>query len=523
MKMSKFSRMLALAAAFLLVVTAFTGCGSTGGGDNPGTSADADKMFNVVLTAPFTGFDPLRTNDSASSRVNQQIYETLYKVKADGTGFDCLLAEELPVFAEDGSYATIKLREGVVFHDGTPFNAEAVKYTLELIADPEFGSLRPTIVSSITSVEVLDDYNIKLNLSYADGVLTAKLAHTNSAIVSPTAQQAQDLMLNPVGTGPYKFVSSVSGSNVVLAVNEEYWGTVGQIKNVTFTVIAEESTAVSRMETGEADFMPQLTVEAIKRVENIQNVTFAQTEAAQIYYLGLRPNSYVNPLMAEKDFRTAIVKAIDAEGYVEFVMENHVTNSGSIVGPKLFGYTEGSEGYGYGFDLEGAKALITENGWENEEITLLVASTPVYLPLGEYIQSNLQAAGFTNVKMEVIDWSAWLTETKVENRFDITIAAWSNVTRDGTELLEPNFHSVNSSKRFFLGDTALDALIEAGKTTADSEKRIENIEAANKLILEEAYAKPLYNGSNMYCYNNAYDNIQVDPSGDFHINQITIK
>lgn len=92
-----------------------------------------------------------------------------------------------------------------------------------------------------------------------------------------------------------------------------------------------------------------------------------------------------------------------------------------------------------------AKKLIEENGWADEPITFLIPSNPTYTPMGEYFESNLKAAGFNNVKLETMDWAAWLNESKAENRFDITLSAWSNVTRDGTELLEPNWESTASS------------------------------------------------------------------------------
>lgn len=481
----------------------------------------ADKMFQIALTAPFTGFDPLRTNDSVSTYVNAQIYETLYRVAPDSS-IICLLAEELPVFAEDGTSATIKLREGVTFHDGTPFNAEAVEYTFNLIKDPDFGSLRPSIVASIDTMDIVDEYTIRLNLTYPDGVLVAKLAHTNSAIVSPTAQAAQDLMIAPVGTGPYKFVSSVSGADVVLTRNDEYWGGAPAIKNITMTIIAEESTAIARMETGEADFVPAITVEQVDRVQAMPNVTFATADAAAVTYMMLRPNSYVNPLMGNLEFRKAIAQAVDTQGYTDYIMEGYAQHSNSIIGPKVFGYTEEAENYGYGYDPEAARAAIEANGWADEPIAFLVASTPAYTKLGEYFQSNLQAAGFNNVQIEMIDWSAWLTETFNEDRFDITLAAWSNVTRDGTELLEPNWES-KVSRRAKINSEAFDQLVLESKTTTDTAVRIEKLDAANRMLLDEAYVVPVYNAVNLLCYNSAYDNVTRDVGGTFYVNDFTIK
>ena len=137
-------------AACALSISLLAGC--TGGTTVPsaesgtgGTSSGGDEMFNIILTAPFSGFDPLRTNDYASTYVTSQIYETLYRIDPETGEYLPLLATDLPEYSEDGLTVTIKLREGVTFHDGTPFNSEAVKYTFELIQDPYFGSARASI------------------------------------------------------------------------------------------------------------------------------------------------------------------------------------------------------------------------------------------------------------------------------------------------------------------------------------------------------------------------------------------
>ncbi len=532
--MKSWKKLVALTAACTLSLGLLAGCGdgtttppadsaAPAASDNGGSSAEG-KMFNVALTAPFTGFDPLRTNDSASTYVNAQIYETLYRIDPVTGEYMCLLAAELPEFSEDGLTATIKLREGVKFHDGTDFNSEAVKYTFELIKDPDFGSARASIANSIESMECPDEHTIVFHLLYEDGVLTAKLAHTNSAIVSPAAQQNQDLMVEPCGTGPYKFVSSVSGSNVVLTSNEEYWGGAPAIKDVTMTIIAEESTAITRMETGEADFIPAVTVEQISRIEGMSNVKFETSDAAQVYYMLMRGDSYVNPVMAEKDFRIALAKSIDKEGYVEYIMEGYATPAESVIGPKITGYDEEATTHNIAYDPEGAKAILDAHpGWADEEIVFLVPTTPAYQNMGQYFLSNMKAAGFNNIKYETMDWSAWLTESKVDNRFDVTLAAWSNVTRDGSELMEPNFHSENGQRRvrYLAKDIeAIDTFIMNSKTTSDLAVRTENLLGVNDLLQDEAYVQPIYHAVNMYCYNTAYTGLTRDPGGTFYMKDV---
>lgn len=529
--MKSWKKLISLALAGIMCLSLLAACG--GGSTTPtpnapnssGAPANSEgKMFNIVLTAPFTGFDPLRTNDSASTYVNAQIYETLYRIDPVTGEYNCLLAADYPVFSEDGLTATIKLREGVTFQDGTPFNSEAVKYTFDLIKDPDFGSARASIANSIESMECPDDSTIVFHLKYEDGVLLAKLAHTNSAIVSPTAQQKQDLMTQPCGTGPYTFVSSVSGSNVVLTRNDNYWGEAPAIKDVTMTIIAEESTAVARMETGEADFMPNVSVENVPRIEGISNVKFETSEAAQIYYFAMRAESYLNPVMAEEEFRTALAMGIDKEGYVEYIMEGYADPATSIIGPKITGFDEEATTHNIPYDPEGAKAILDAHpGWADEEILFLVPTTPGYQKMGEYFQGSLQKAGFNNIEIELIDWSAWLTESKTDNRFDITMAAWSNVTRDGSELMEPNFHSVNGQRRLRLTaeDAAtVDAAIDASKTTSDIAVRSENLLIANAILQDHAYVQPIYHGVNMYAYNTAYTGCTRDAGGTFYLADI---
>ncbi|WP_297717654.1 ABC transporter substrate-binding protein, partial [Intestinimonas sp.] len=311
------------------------------------------------------------------------------------------------------------------------------------------------------------------------------------------------------------------GSNVVLTRNDEYWGEAPAIKDVTMTIIADESTAVSRMETGEADFMPKISVEQISRVENNSSVTVATSEAAVIYYMMMRANSSVNPIMAEKDFRVALAKAIDKEGYVEYMMQGYAEVANSVIGPKVFGYEPSAEEHNIAYDPEGAKAILDAHpGWADEKITFLVPTTPIYLQMGEYFQSNLTQAGFNNVQIENMDWSAWLTESKVDNRFDISLASWSNVTRDGTELMEPNFHSVNGLRRVRLDDAdwaQVDAAIDASKTTADAAVRTENLLACNAVLQDGAYVQPVYNSTNLFCFSNQYTNVTIDAGSAFYI------
>ena len=484
------------------------------------TTVSADDVFDVVLTTAPVGFNPIVTNDSASAYVNGQIFETLYRRTLDGLNYEPLLAESLPECNEEGTVCTITLKQGIQFSDGEEFNAEAVKYTIDKIKDPETGSGRATIVASIDEAVVVDDYTLQLNLNYPDGVLVAKFAHSNSAIVAPEAYEAQDFMTEPVGTGPYTLVSSIAGSEVVLAANENYWGGEPEIKNVKYTVITDTSTALSRLETEEADFIPTVPETSVNRVQNIANYTTVTKPSSAIVYLAFRNNSNVNPVFANQDLRIAIIEAIDIDAYIESVLGGLGAHSQSILGPSVFGYDEEQENHGYTYDLEDAKKIIEEGGYADEEITFLINNRSTTVALAEFIQASLNAAGLNNVNIIEEEWATYLSTTKNENAWDMTILTWSNLTGDGTEFLEPNVSSSSSRMRY--GSDVFDELVVAGKTTLDTDERLENLNAANNLAVDDAVVSNLYNSYQIYTYNAAYANIALDAGGEFYINQFTI-
>ena len=317
--------------------------------------SNAEHMQIELSTAP-VGIHPLKTNDAPSQYVNNQIYETLYHRTIDGTSFEPLLAESMPEFSEDGLTATIHLRKNVTFQDGTPFTSADVAYMIDVLKDPSYGSQRPSIVESIDSYECPDENTIVLHLLYTDGVLVAKLAHSNGAIVNSTLEKAgQDFLVDAsgAGTGAYQFSSMVTGATYELKSYVNYWGGAPDIKEVTYTVVADEATIIARLQTGEADFAPVVSADSFRTISNIPGYTAVSDTASSIYYLALRSDdTALNPLMANPDFRKVILEAVDWNLFCEAMLEGNGSHSESIVGPTLVGYTPEMENAGCGYNFE---------------------------------------------------------------------------------------------------------------------------------------------------------------------------
>src|SRR5690625_3957051 len=209
-----------------------------------GFIAQPGQAATVVVANPGEPptLDPNLTFQGYTFLITNQVAETL--VYEDESGFQPLLATDWE--AVDERTWRLGLREGVTFHDGTPFNAEAVKYTIERILEPANQAQGRFVVSMIEEVRVIDEHTVELVTDSPFAPLLAHLTHPMTAIVSPTAAEKlrEDFARNPVGTGPFVFESWQAGDQVTLKRNDNYWGGAPDIGTVVIRSIPEASTQV---------------------------------------------------------------------------------------------------------------------------------------------------------------------------------------------------------------------------------------------------------------------------------------
>ena len=275
------------------------------------SSGSSNETFTFASTSDAVGLSPILTNDSMSANVIEHVYDTLFSRNPETKEIEPKLAESYE--NTDENTWVIKLKEGVKFHDGTPFNAEAVKYTFDKLRDPATAAPRASLLEPVENITVIDENTVEIKTKYPYGAFLASLSHSNAAIVSPTADKAQDLMKEPVGTGPYKFVSWTPGDKVELEANEEYWDGAPAVKNVVFKVVPEVSTAISMLQAGEVQFIDNLPTEQIKRLESMENINIEKKDGTGIYYLTFNHTREMNQ---DSEFRKAVASAIDRDAFV---------------------------------------------------------------------------------------------------------------------------------------------------------------------------------------------------------------
>lgn len=480
-------------------------------------SAPAAEGQEVIYgsTTDAVGLSPIMTNDSASSSIIGQVYETLFER-------DPKTLELVPKLAEsfenpDELTWTIKLKEGITFQDGTPFNAEAVKYTFDKLRDPATAAPRASLLEPVEEITAVDETTVEIKTKYPYGSMIAALSHSNASIVSPTADEKQDLMKEPVGTGPFKFVSWSTGDQVVLEKNEDYWGGAPSLSKVTFKVVPEISTAISMLQTGEINFLDALPGDQLSRIEAIENVEVTKQEGTPVYWLS---SNHDTELGKDANFRKAIAAAVDRDAIVNQLKGLGVRND-SIIGPKVFGYDEAAATGGTAYDPEAAKKLVEENGFADKPIKLLAANRGTFVQMAEIVQSQLTEAGF-DVQIETMEWATFL-DTARAGDYDLTFLSWSNVTGDGSEMLYPNFHSdnVGVSNMSQYSNPEFDKLVEQSRTTVDQEEREQYLNQANEILLKEDVGVVMYHGVITSATDKSIKGLQMDPNGQWSLYNVT--
>ncbi len=427
---------------------------------------------------------------SPSFSVLEHIYETLFSMTPEGE-LEPLLAESIEATA-DNVYV-IKLKEGIRFTDGTPFNAEAVKANLDYMLDPENGSaFRFLLVvgGEPAQVEVLDEFTIQITTKFPFAPLPAHLAHGAYAMVSPAAlAQGRDFLAsNAVGTGPFVLSEWKRDEEVILTRNDDYWGEKPALETVIFKVVKESGARLVEIQSGTVDVAVRVPPADIPMLEADPNIEIMITPGLRTIYIFF--NVTEEPF-TDVRVRQAVNYAVDVQAIVDNLFEGAALVSRAPFAPTIFGYAEQEP---YARDLERARALLAEAGIaEGTTVTL-------YHPTGRYIQDALVADAVRaqlrevglNVELQTLEWPQYVPQVrrpKPENDIQFAMLGWGVPTMDADYALFALFHSSEFPPGFngaFYSNPEVDALLEKGRSTLDPEERRAAYAEAIRIIWEDA-------------------------------------
>lgn len=434
----------------------------------PAQAAKTDISVGMVLEPP--NLDPTAGAAAAIDEVvYANIFQGLTRFNSDGEVVPDL-AKSWDI-SEDGLTYTFHLEDGVTFHDGSTFDAEDVKFSLDRARGESSTNAQKALFAEISEVEVIDPQTVKVTLSEPNGSFLFNMAWGDAVIVAP--ETADNNATNPIGTGPFKFEDWVKGDHVDMTKYADYWGEPAKLEKVTFKFISDPTAAFASVMAGDVDAFPNFPAP-----ENLQqfevdprfSVIVGSTEGETI----LAMNNKKPPLDNIK-VRQAIGHAIDRQSIIDGAMFGYGTPIGTHFAPHNPAYVDLTEQSAY--DPALAEELLKEAGVSDLTLSLKLPPPSYARRGGEIIAAELKEVGI-NTEITNLEWAQWLQEVFKDKNFDLTVISH-------TEPMDIGIYA-RDDYYFQYADPDFKKIMEELNDTTDPEKRTELLQAAQKKIADDA-------------------------------------
>lgn len=454
--------------------------------DEPEDAPEANNdEIKVAIEADIVSLDPQGHNDVESMRVSYLVFDTLFKLDED--------FRAQPNLVEDWSQPTplewdLKIKEGVMFHDGTEMKAEDVAYAIERSKE---SPVVQHVLEQVEKVEVVDDYTVKVTTKEPFAPFINALVHAGVSIFPKEYAESGDDWKMPIGSGPYKFVEWVSGDKVVLERNDDYFNPAeeGKADKIVFKVIPEGTSRTIALETGEVDIVSILEAMDAPKVEANDNLKLYTKPSTSFSYLGMNTEKapFDNVLV-----RQAMNYAIDKESILEIALEGAGVVATSMTADSLLGHVPSD----YTYDPEKARELLKEAGHEDGFDMELWASGDRRERIAQVTQANLMDVGI-NAKIEMYEWGAFLDATNSGDQQMFVLGWSSNPDVDAT--LTPQFskNSIGAQNRARYVNDDIERLLAEGRAELDQNKREKVYNEIYEILNEDAPWIPLYVENNI--------------------------
>jgi peptide/nickel transport system substrate-binding protein len=447
----------------------------------------------VMQSADPNTLDPTQNRETPTFNALLNIYDALLFKNPDGS-FAPSLAESWT--ATSDTTWEFELREGVRFHDGTAFDAEAVVYTIGRIQDEEAAS--PIAGGFAFIAEAVAEGPHRLRITTTRPTPLAEHYFSELLIVSPSAYEAAGpaaFASAPVGTGPYRFGSWTRDVELVLEGFEDHWRGAPAVPEVVFRPVPEAITRYSALAAGEADIIVQVPPSLVGSIEAAPNARLETVAGARVIYIGINTLGD-NQALRDVRVREALNLAIDVDGIIEGIFDGLAVPTVALLTDVDFGFNAELEPYAY--DPDRARDLLAEAGHGDGVAVALGTPSGRYVndvQVAQAVAAQLEAVGF-DVDLQVTEYGAYVGALFSGNAPDLFLIGWGNAPLDADFILVPLLRT--DELLSYVSDDVLDALLDTGRTTVDREARLAAYREATARIHEQALVVPLYKQLDVY-------------------------
>ena len=376
-----------------------------------------------------------------------------------------------------------KLRRGVAFHNGEAFDAEAVKFTIDRIIDPDAKSPTISYIRTVTSVDVIDEHTVRITTDGPDPLLPTRMSRYPTYVVPPVYVKEigrEEFSRKPVGTGPYRMVEFVQDQHVILEAVPDYWRGKPAIDRVVWRPIPDATARVTSLLTGEVQLVEGVPANLAAMVSESDEVDLVQIRNGGLtVYFGMR---MTEPPLDNVKVRQALNLAIDRQTIVDNLLQGMATVKGTQVGPFDFGYLEMPAP---AHDPAGAKALLAEAGYP-DGFTIDMQAVRRYLngaEIGQAVAQQLGDIGVT-VNLEVPEWSVYIQKVPAGNQAPLYMLGWgSTQTLDADAAIYAIFRSGEPYSTVSIPE--MDALLDQSRKIVDATAREQVLHDIQRLAAEQ--------------------------------------
>jgi peptide/nickel transport system substrate-binding protein len=380
-------------------------------------------------------------------------------------------------WSADSKALTVKLRQGVVFHDGEKFNAAAAKFNLERHKNMQ-GSSRRGELAPLTSVDAIDEYTVKLNLTAPFAPLLAVLTDRSGMMVSPKAAQTagEKFGAHPVCSGPFKFVERIAQDRIVLERDPNYWNKAAiHFDRVVYTPIVDATVRLANLRSGQLDFIERLAPSDVPQLRNDSRVKVARI--VELGYQGITINvghgemAQKHALGRDPRVREAFELALDRQAIVKVAMEGEAQVGNQWVAPNNAYYAKNVPVPKR--DVARARALLKEAGMPNPTVMLMTPTTSDAQRMAQVVQAMVKEAGF-DVKIQSTEFATSLNLAD-KGEFEAYMLAWSGRADPDGNLQA--FHFTKAPLNYAgYSKPEVDELINKSRATLDPAQRLKLFE-----------------------------------------------
>ena len=471
-------KFLALVLLMTLLGTVLSGCGDGSAAETQKSRADTNELVVGIAQDLDDSLDPHKTVKAGTREVMFNVFEGLMKPTPDGD-LTPAIAEKYEV-SEDRRTYTFHLREGVQFHNGETVTAEDVVYSIQrCAAATETGIVQVEAFSVIEDLKAVDERTVSITISEPSNEF---ISYMTTAVL-PADYDKQDT--DPVGTGPFKFVSRTAQDSVVLEKFNEYWGTPAQLDKVTLKIMENADSLMMSLQSGAIDLCAHLTSTQVAQLEKDFNVAEGTMNLVQAMYL----NNAVAPF-DDVRVRQALCYAVDKQEIIDLAFDGYGSPIGSSMYPAFGKYFDDSLTNYYTKDVEKAKALLAEAGYpDGFDMTITVPSNyKPHMDTAEVLVQQLAQIG-VNATIEPIEWESWVSDVYAGRQFQSTVVGVDASAMTARALLE-RFTSDYGKNFINYNNAEYDALFQQTLTAYD--------DAEQTAIYKQMLANLTENAANVY-------------------------